>query len=54
VSVGEDGVEGEVAAYKEASPGDGEGGARVEDVVRVIEVSAMGACGVIRGSGAVT
>jgi hypothetical protein len=52
--VGEDGVEGEVAAYEEASPGDGKGGAREEDVVCVEEASAVGARGVIGGGGSVT
>jgi hypothetical protein len=52
--VGEDGVEGEVAADKEASPGNGKGGAREEDVVRVEKASAVGARGVVRGGGSVT
>jgi hypothetical protein len=51
--VGEDGVHGEVAAYKEASPGYGEFAALVDDVPRVVEAAAVGACGVIRGGGAV-
>jgi hypothetical protein len=51
--VGEDSVEGEVAAYEEASPRYGEVGAPDEDVMRVKEVSAVGACDVIRGGGAV-
>jgi hypothetical protein len=51
--VGEDGVEGEVAAYEKASSGNGEFPTRVDDVPEVVEVAAVGACGVIRGSGAV-
>jgi hypothetical protein len=52
--VREDGVEGEVSAYKEASPRDSEEGATYEDVVGVVEAAAVGACGVVRGGGAVT
>jgi hypothetical protein len=52
--VREDGVEGEVAAYEEASPGNGQGGAREEDVMGVKEASAVGARGVIGGSGSMT
>jgi hypothetical protein len=52
--VGEDGVEGEVAVYEEASPGYSEVGAPEEDVVSVEEVAAVGACGVVWGGGAVT
>jgi hypothetical protein len=54
VFVREDGMEGEVAAYKEASPGYGEGGALIEDVSRVVEPTAIGARGVVWGSGAMT
>jgi hypothetical protein len=53
VFVREDGMEGEAAAYKKASPRDGEVGATEEDVKSVKEAAAMGACGVIRGGGAV-
>jgi hypothetical protein len=52
--VGEDSVKGEVTAYEEASPGYSEVRAFEEDVVCVKEASAVGACGVIRGGGAVT
>jgi hypothetical protein len=37
VFVGEDGVEGEVATYEEASPGNGVFAALVDDVPRVVE-----------------
>jgi hypothetical protein len=51
--VREDVMEGEVAAYKEASPGDSEGMALVNDMPRVVEASAVGAGGVVWGGGAV-
>jgi hypothetical protein len=52
--VGKDGMKGEVAAYKEASPRYGELAALMDDVPRVVEASAMRACGVVRGGGTVT
>jgi hypothetical protein len=53
VFVGEDGVEGEVAAYEEASPRDGEFSTLVDDVPRVVEAAAVRASGVIGGGGMV-
>jgi hypothetical protein len=41
--VGEDGVHGEVAAHKKASPGNGKLAALVNDVPRVVEATAVGA-----------
>jgi hypothetical protein len=51
--IGKDGVEGEVAAYEEASPRNGELSALVDDVPRVEEATAVGTCGVIGGGRAV-
>jgi hypothetical protein len=51
--IGEDGVQGEVAAYEEASSGYSKVGAPEEDVVSIEEASAVGARGVIGGGGPV-
>jgi hypothetical protein len=51
--VGEGDVHGEVSADKESHSRDGVGAALKEDVLGVVKPSAVRACGIIRGGGAV-
>jgi hypothetical protein len=51
--VGEGSVHGEVAANKESHSWDGVGAALEKDMLGVIIPTAVGACGVIGGGGAV-
>jgi hypothetical protein len=51
--VGKECVEGEVAVDEEASPVMSKVATIMKDVEEVVKAAAMGACSVVRGSGAV-